>query len=68
MGERERERERERVLASTFKVVKIQPGFKFKTSFNLFHIKSTDLCIPNNVCYGVHLSLKGGCLTQREGG
>ena len=66
--EKEREREREKVLASTFKVVKRQLGFQFKTSFNFFHIKSTYLCIPYNVCYGVDLSLNGGCLTQREGG
>ena len=32
----EADRQRERVLASTFKVVKRRPGFKFKTSFNFF--------------------------------
>ena len=66
--ERHRERHRERVLTSTFKVVKSRPGFKFETSFNFFHIKSIYLCIPYNVCYGLDLSLNGGCLTHREGG
>ena len=58
----ERQRDRDRVLASTFKVVKSQPRFKFKTSFNFFHIKSNYLCIPYNVCYGVDLSLNGDVL------
>ena len=66
---RERERERKRQSFSLhIWSSESQPGFKFKTSFNFFHIKSTYLCIPYNVCYGVDLSLNGGCLTQREGG
>ena len=66
--QRDRHTQRQRVLASTFKVLKSQPAFKVKTSFNFFRIKFTYLCIPYNVCYGVDLSLNRGCLTQREGG